>query len=71
MKALISVIEVSHSGHRIAEIAEVEFEVAEPLFWVDCDNTITTSNHYFLDGVFFEIPKPVITQPCSTGLVEI
>jgi len=40
MKALISPIELRQSGYRIAQIADNEFEVALPLFWVDCDDTV-------------------------------
>lgn len=54
MKALISPIEVSGNGLRIAQICDdgMEFEVAEPLHWVDCDNTINQSTHYYIDGRF-------------------
>ena len=39
MKALISPQEPRESGYRVAEVEEQEFEVAEPLFWVDCADT--------------------------------
>ncbi|CAB4132450.1 hypothetical protein UFOVP259_37 [uncultured Caudovirales phage] len=39
MKALISPIEPRQSGYRVAQVADAEFEVAEPLFWVDCADT--------------------------------
>ena len=39
MKALISPIEPRQSGYRVAQISEEEFEVAPPLFWVDCADT--------------------------------
>ena len=39
MKALISPIEPRQTGYRVAEISESGFEVAEPLFWVDCADT--------------------------------
>lgn len=71
MKALISPLEKKDAGLRIAQISEYEFEISEQLFWVDCDATISTLNHYYLDGLFIEIPKPSITQPVTTGLVEI
>ena len=39
MKALISPQEPRETGYRVAEIQEQEFEIAEPLFWVDCADT--------------------------------
>jgi hypothetical protein len=36
MKALIS----PNEGYRVAEIHETGFDVAEPLFWVDCPDGI-------------------------------
>lgn len=39
MKALISPKEPRESGYRVAQVEEKEFEVAEPLFWVDCADT--------------------------------
>jgi len=39
MKALISPIEPRQTGYRVAQISESEFEVALPLFWVDCADT--------------------------------
>ena len=41
MKALISPQEPRETGYRVAEVVDdhMEFEVAEPLFWVDCADT--------------------------------
>lgn len=47
MKALISPNEPSYTGQRIAEVAVVEFEVAPPLFWVDCGADVAPGTHYF------------------------
>jgi hypothetical protein len=55
MKALIS----PNENNRVAQIAEQTFEVAEPLFWVDCPDTIATEWTY-VDGQFVE---PVIPEP--------
>lgn len=40
MKALISPIEPKETGYRVAQVENQEFEVAEPLFWIDCDDTV-------------------------------
>jgi hypothetical protein len=41
-KALISPLEQREVGVRVAQIEVKSFEVAEPLFWVDCSDDITT-----------------------------
>jgi hypothetical protein len=56
-KALISPLEQREVGVRVAQIENAEFEVAAPLFWVDCDNTVTTY-HTYLDGEFIAPPQP-------------
>ena len=38
--ALISPNEPRESGYRIADIADVPFEVASPMFWIECSDTI-------------------------------
>jgi hypothetical protein len=52
MKALISPEEKvalgsDGDGVRIAQVEQVEFEVAHPLFWVDCPSECTAENWYF------------------------
>jgi hypothetical protein len=45
-------------GKRICEVAENEFEVASPLFWIDCNNDITADSHYY-----DEISKSFVVKP--------
>lgn len=47
MKALISPIESRYSGYRVAQVEENEFEVAQPLFWVDCETNIKADWYWF------------------------
>jgi hypothetical protein len=60
MKALIS----PEENNRIAEVAVQSFEVAQPLYWVDCPADCTTQwtyvNSTFLVPV---IPEPVVIVP--------
>lgn len=35
------------NGQRVVDVSENEFDVAEPLFWVDCDNSTTPMTHYY------------------------
>jgi len=39
MKALVSPNEPREIGYRVAQVEQQEFEVALPLFWVDCADT--------------------------------
>jgi hypothetical protein len=46
-KALISPIEPVLSGYRVAEVADNDFPVADPLFWIDCSDEIVADQYYF------------------------
>jgi hypothetical protein len=45
-------------GKRVCEVSENEFPVAEPLFWIDCNNDINASNYYY-----DEITKSILIIP--------
>ncbi len=52
MKALISPQEIinnfdSTSGYRIAQVEATPFEVAQPLYWVDCPEDCSADLWYF------------------------
>jgi hypothetical protein len=60
-------------SERVAEVSETEFEVAPPLFWVDCANDVVADQFYY-DSANSNIvkvpdpaPMPVETQPDATG----
>lgn len=46
-KALISPNEPVATGLRIAEIADAEFEVANPLFWVSCGDEVNATDYFY------------------------
>lgn len=52
MKALISPTEPRESGFRVAEVSAQDFPVSDPLFWVDCPDTIVADEFWYKDGVF-------------------
>lgn len=64
MKALISPNEKVYNyddprvevGIRVAEVTDSPFPIAEPLFWVDCDETIIADSFYYNDGKFYLVP---------------
>jgi hypothetical protein len=61
---------ISTIGARVAQISDAIFEVAAPLFWVDCDNSITTQGYaYLLDTkAFVPIPESAPSvQAISNG----
>lgn len=47
---------------RIAEISSTPFEVAQPLFWIDCSDECKADEWYYKDGVCYikpeDTPKP-------------
>jgi len=58
------------SGYRIAEVTTTPFEVAEPLYWLDCDDTVVADVYYFdtTSNSILIKPRPQITkQPTTTG----
>jgi hypothetical protein len=50
MKALISPNEPSQTGYRVAQVEPDDkvFEVAQPLFWADCDDDVV-ADHFWYD----------------------
>lgn len=59
---------------RIAEVAEQSFEVALPLFWVDCADDLNADLNWYntltqtIDIIPAPPPKPAAPdQPASTG----
>ena len=60
MKALISPIEPRQIGYRVAQVEEQEFEVAPPLFWVDCAEDVRADQFWYdpADQTIKPIPVP-------------
>lgn len=63
MKALVSPNEKAYSydgtllGQRIAQVNDIEFPVAPPLFWTDCPDDCVPDLWYYSNGQC--LPKPV------------
>lgn len=55
-KALISPQESVESGYRVAQVEENAFEVAEPFFWVECEDDVI-ANLFYYDPVSHKIKK--------------
>jgi hypothetical protein len=62
MKALISPVQ----NNFVVQVEETPFEVADPLFWVDCSDDITPYN-YTYNGSTFESYVPTITAQYNKG----
>lgn len=45
----------------VCEVAEESFEVAPPLFWVDCADEVTAYNYYF--DTVEQAMKPIERHP--------
>ena len=74
MKALISPNEVRETGYRVADVATQEFEIAEPLFWVDCPDDLVADAKWFdpADNSFKEFPpvEPVMLSQGNQPTVQ-
>lgn len=74
MKALISPTELitdanGVTGQRVAQVEQVPFEVAPPLYWMDCEDDCTADNYFLVNGVIeliaradFVIPSTDVTS---------
>jgi hypothetical protein len=45
--ALITSNEISSNGHRVCQVDTEIFEVAEPLFWVPCEDEVVPDHWYY------------------------
>lgn len=59
MKALISPNETTTAGARVVDLQVTSYPVAPPLFWLDCDNTVTT-NYFWSVNSGFVLPEPEV-----------
>lgn len=62
MKALISPKEkvvdyLGNIGERVAQVSSNEFDVASPLFWVDCSDDCVADLWWYYDGSCQPIPQ--------------
>jgi hypothetical protein len=55
-KALISPMESVESGYRVVQVEENSFEIATPLFWVECEDDVIPNESYY-DPVSHKIIK--------------
>ena len=53
---------------RVAEICDTAFEIAPPLFWVDCADDIVANEFYFNTVTDAILPIVNVPKPESSGL---
>ena len=60
MKALISPNEPRETGYRVAEVSANQFDVADPLFWVDCADDVLADQFWYdpADQTIKAVPEP-------------
>jgi hypothetical protein len=58
-KALISPLEIVSTGFRIAQVENTTFEVAEPLYWVDCPDDCNATTWYYNESELACEPIPI------------
>jgi len=58
-------------GQRVAEVCDAEFEVAAPLFWLDCADDVVADQFYYDGTAIQAVPEsplqPEVIQPTTTG----
>lgn len=62
MKAVISPNELitdinGNVGCRVAQVDEIGFEVAEPLFWIGCPSDCVADQWYYIEQQILPLPK--------------
>jgi len=62
MKALISPNEQRETGYRVADVHPTGFEVAQPMFWVDCAEDVVADFFWYdpTDNQIKVTPEPVV-----------
>lgn len=65
------ITQVIPNSARVAEVADAEFPVADPLFWVDCGDTVVADRWYYdmVQAKCFVVPAPppASDQPIVVG----
>lgn len=66
MKALIN----PNQSNFVVEVCEQVFDVAYPMYWVDCDNSITAYQYMYENSNFvpYVIPQPTAEQNKSNAV---
>lgn len=56
----VPVMEVIADSERIAEVADIPFEVAPPLFWIECADDVHATDFYYdsVQQAILLIPPP-------------
>lgn len=64
-------------GARVAEVSAAPFDIAPPLFWVECVDDVVADQFYFADGVISLVPVkpdpepvPVVEQQGPTVVAD-
>lgn len=65
MKALISPLEPTQDGVRVAQTDLNGFEVAKPLYWVDCPSNVVADQFYYKTDTQEFLPVPVPQPPAA------
>jgi len=70
-----SILQVIPNSARVAEVADAEFPIAEPLFWVSCANEVKADQWYYdtVQQQCFVVPSPppASDQPAAVGTQDL
>lgn len=61
-QALISPIEPRETGYRVAQVVPESFDVALPLFWVECTDVVIADQFWYdpSDETIKPNPEPIV-----------
>ena len=59
------VFETYPDSARVCQVQETEFEVAQPLFWVDCADNVVVDQFYY--DTANQVINPIIDAPFPTA----
>lgn len=67
------IIETYPNSVRVAEVSESPFDIALPLFWTECDDSVMADQWYYIIDIsqfnpIENAPAPKLDQPVVNGV---
>lgn len=60
----------SFLGQRVADVKKTSFEIAPPLFWVECADDVVPDQFYYSDGNIISVPIPAPAAAPTTEVIQ-
>lgn len=56
-------------GERVADVKKTSFDIAPPLFWVECADDVVADQFYYSDGNILSVPVQPPTAAPTTEVI--